>query len=1216
MKTTNSNYLKLIKFIGFVVFVLLSNSSNAQLDYNWAFGFKTGLNFSNIDSIKWIRTGMYSYFNKTYTISNHATQNDCNGEIMFYTNGQIIFNKNGQVINNSWLDTANKWKFRSAGPWNTGVLILKKPKHKFTFIIVYSSLFEEHTSYKNFVFQNSNGFKFAEIEFNPIDSSWKVNYKDRPFGPKIIGSSNLTYIKHSDNERIWVLFPKNKDTLLSYLLDSTGFNYKPISSPVKTVVSILNNNGKIENKISGLIKPSHSGNNLFTLGCDFKAGKEFSNSKFNQVFCYDFDRKNGIVSKEKKLFKTQFPPGKKWEKSLLNNAELSSNDSFIFLAFNFSAFNTDTTELSIWRYNLNNHSFSRLKEINLNKFSNLGSNLAIQLGPDEKIYIFGVNVVYRLNTPNEANYKAELFAEKNTIGYYYNPYLRVVQNAYTLSNRVFLPDKPALQENCVDSSVFYFSGDTLAYKLVWKFGDGDSLVQKTPIPWYAPIKHKYPYSGTYPVELHAYFTECNFHKVVYDTLFVKLKPVLKHYSLTQSPSCFNDTFHWNLSIDHADSAYLWNGDSVLFRVDFSKVNSQFIDWICSDSGVQHIRWEIFNQYGCRLEVFDTLYPQLLPHPENQWIVNRTPIDSFVHSPISGCSALKLNFENLKDTISRTQVWALNLDTLSWPGNEYSLILQDSILKNYTLQLKYYNSSGCYTVDSLKARVFPPLILDIDFFAPSNCLKNNQLRLENKSYSPTDSVKIFWGDGSSISWTSNKINHVFTEAGSYPLAIFANSEYGCSDTLYQSISIHEQAKPDFKFMASSYCLNNNELLFEPKNSSYLFSAHWGDGTSDYNLYSEHTHHYNTSGTFDVQLIIQTPFDCIDTFYHQIHILPPSKNRWTTVTDNPCIGDTISFINDSEFPSQQEKQGSVFYLLSNNQLIDSFSSSFETYKTSFSKSGDWNYLFVLKSPNNCLDSFIASGYTHEPTPINFVAEDICPENPLIIKSTWQGTLQFMTLDIPSISFFEQIADPGKIWVSKAHFLNTGVHPIFLNTENEFGCKKYDTLSIRVHPSPVAKFGYEELEFDPYGSQLQLIDSSIDAMAWHWNINNQEYHQIQNPQTLIPANENIWIQLQVESEFDCLDSTQKSIHIEHPIQFSFPTAISCNKDGRNEYFMTSESAWMKEIDVKIYNRWGELVFKSNDLNFKWNSPDQEVYTYLIKIKDINNKKHYHKGTFHVIK
>jgi hypothetical protein len=65
-----------------------------------------------------------------------------------------------------------------------------------------------------------------------------------------------------------------------------------------------------------------------------------------------------------------------------------------------------------------------------------------------------------------------------------------------------------------------------------------------------------------------------------------------------------------------------------------------------------------------------------------------------------------------------------------------------------------------------------------------------------------------------------------------------------------------------------------------------------------------------------------------------------------------------------------------------------------------------------------------------------------------------------------------------------------------------------------------------------------------------------------------------------------------------------------------MTYESAWIKEIDVKIYNRWGELIFISKDPNFKWNSPNLEVFTYLVKIKDINNKKHYHKGTCHVLK
>ena len=433
---------------------------------------------------------------------------------------------------------------------------------------------------------------------------------------------------------------------------------------------------------------------------------------------------------------------------------------------------------------------------------------------------------------------------------------------------------------------------------------------------------------------------------------------------------------------------------------------------------------------------------------------------------------------------------------------------------------------------------------------------------------------------------------------------------------QEISIHEQAKPDFKFSSASSCLNNNKLLFETNNSSYIFNVHWGDGTSDFKLGSGHTHHFNTPGTFDVQLIIQTPFNCIDTFYHQIIILQPSINRWITTTDKPCIGDTLSFTNASEFPSQQEKMGSVFYLFNKNQWIDSFPSNKAIWKTAAHNAGNWNYLFVLKSPNGCLDSFTASGYTHAPTPVDYKIENICPENPLKIQSSWAGSVQFMNLNIPSISFQKQVPNPGNIWVSKPHFLSAGIYPIFIKTQNEFGCVKHDSISVVVHPSPVAKFGYEELSYNPEGSQLQLLDSSTNAVSWRWNIANQEFPQIPNPLTLIPANENIWILLNVESEFDCLDSTQKYIFIEHPIQFSFPTAITVNKDGLNEYFMTYESAWIKEIDVKIYNRWGELIFISKDPNFKWNSPNLEVFTYLVKIKDINNKKHYHKGTCHVLK
>jgi len=1217
MKNIPLKSSKLIKYIGVVVVVLLSNISKAQLDYNWVFGKGIGLNFSKKDSIKWLQnSSIYpSDPSKQYIAHCHSTQNDCNGNILFYTNGQFIYNSKGKKIINSLLDTINpKANFSFGNPFNENILTLKRPKTLNKYLIIYSDYIESGS--KNITnFTKENGMKYAEIEQNLKDSSWKVNFKDRPFGPQIIPSSNLTYFKHADNERIWVLFSKNKDTILSYLLDSNGFAANPIISVAKTVTATVDKNCLLPAFISGMIKASHSGDFLCTIGREWVYSDNKYSPKNNQFYLYNFDRKTGKLSNEKPLFKSQFPPGKKWEYSQANTLEFSPNDSFIY--FSFSSVGLDVNDekyiMSIWRYSIQSGGIINIKELN-NQF--IGNHIALQNGPNDKLYVLGYNKIYCLVNPNHFQYNLQLIADSSNLKGLNNSYLRVVQNTYTLSNRAFLPQRPALQENCIDSSVFHFSGDTLAYKLVWKFGDGDSLVQKTPIPWFKPIKHKYPLSGTYPVELHAYFTECNFHKVVYDTLNVKLKPILKQYSVTQAPACLNDTLKWKLSISYADSAYVWANNTLIHRLNCSKSDTQFITWTCNDTNIQHIKFEFFNQYGCRFIVLDTLKPHWLPHPKKRWNVNQQSINAFLNAPIQGCSPLTLYFEYQKDSISKTELWAFNLDTLHFNGNRFSLILPDSTYQNYDLKLKYHNAYGCYALDSLKARVFPPLNLNIDFYTPSNCLKNNQFRLENKSYSTIDSVWVSWGDETHSYWNSNKISHVFNKIGTYLISIFATSKYGCFDTVNQEISIHDQAKPDFKFSMQSLCLNNNSILLETHNNSYTYHVRWGDETADTHLKSNYSHHFKTDGTFDVRLIIQTPFNCIDTFLNPITILPHSNNQWSYLPNNLCTGDTLTFTNVSDFANIQERQRSIFYLFNHNQFIDSFPSSNTIWKTTTHDTGNWNYLFVLKSPDGCLDSFNALGNTHSPTPVNHKIEDICPENLLKIQSSWTGAMKFMNLSIPSIQYQHEIPNPSSLWVSKSPLLNTGIHTIFLKTQNEFGCIEYDSVSVVVHPSPVAKFGYEELSYNPEGSQLQLLDSSTNAVSWRWNIANQEFPQISNPIILIPANENVWIRLKVHSKHECLDSTQNTVYIEHPIRFSFPTAITVNKDGQNEYFMTSESAWMKEIDVQIYNRWGELIFISNDPNFKWNSPYTEVFTYLVKIKDINNKKHYHKGTFQVLK
>ena len=47
--------------------------------------------------------------------------------------------------------------------------------------------------------------------------------------------------------------------------------------------------------------------------------------------------------------------------------------------------------------------------------------------------------------------------------------------------------------------------------------------------------------------------------------------------------------------------------------------------------------------------------------------------------------------------------------------------------------------------------------------------------------------------------------------------------------------------------------------------------------------------------------------------------------------------------------------------------------------------------------------------------------------------------------------------------------------------------------------------------------------------------------------------------------------------------PNAFTPNNDGVNDVF-EFYSAFAKNLAVKIYNRWGELVFESIDIEFFW--------------------------------
>ena len=55
-------------------------------------------------------------------------------------------------------------------------------------------------------------------------------------------------------------------------------------------------------------------------------------------------------------------------------------------------------------------------------------------------------------------------------------------------------------------------------------------------------------------------------------------------------------------------------------------------------------------------------------------------------------------------------------------------------------------------------------------------------------------------------------------------------------------------------------------------------------------------------------------------------------------------------------------------------------------------------------------------------------------------------------------------------------------------------------------------------------------------------------------------------------------------------FPNAFSPNGDGTNDLFEFG-GTFAKEIEINIYNRWGNNVFSSNEIDFKWDGKNQNT-------------------------
>jgi gliding motility-associated-like protein len=112
-----------------------------------------------------------------------------------------------------------------------------------------------------------------------------------------------------------------------------------------------------------------------------------------------------------------------------------------------------------------------------------------------------------------------------------------------------------------------------------------------------------------------------------------------------------------------------------------------------------------------------------------------------------------------------------------------------------------------------------------------------------------------------------------------------------------------------------------------------------------------------------------------------------------------------------------------------------------------------------------------------------------------------------------------------------------------------------------------------------------------------------------------------MEITNEFGCIDTTAMLVTITPKYMIRVPTAFTPNGDGINDIFGITGNG-VKKFSITIYNRWGNLVFESNDIHNSWDGKINGqpalpgVYVYHTYFMDDNDEVSEQTGSFSLLK
>ncbi|MBI5372627.1 MAG: gliding motility-associated C-terminal domain-containing protein [Sphingobacteriales bacterium] len=172
---------------------------------------------------------------------------------------------------------------------------------------------------------------------------------------------------------------------------------------------------------------------------------------------------------------------------------------------------------------------------------------------------------------------------------------------------------------------------------------------------------------------------------------------------------------------------------------------------------------------------------------------------------------------------------------------------------------------------------------------------------------------------------------------------------------------------------------------------------------------------------------------------------------------------------------------------------------------------------------------------------------------------------------------------------------------------GCDSIRTLNLVVNNKPAPNLGKDTA----LCRGESLILSPGKFKAYNWSDGNH------SGTITVSDTGSYWVEVFDDNNCSATDSLLVK-HSGKCFLFAIPTAFTPNNDGLNDVFKPVINMPVIQYRFKVYNRWGQVVFHTNNPLKGWDGrlggteQDPDIFIYMISFSDHNSKEYFEKGTF----